>query len=338
MCSLLLLIRNNNLDIFGTDGYTLLMVLRNLAGREVFMKGAAAAVRVISELGFTPLEAEIYVYLLQNSPATGYRIAKGIGRSFSITYMSLDSLAEKGAIVVDDGKSRLSRAVPIDELLDQMEHRFREQRERAIAAVRDLPHSVADDRIYRLTSVEQVYERCRAMLGDSRRRVLMEFFPEPLETLQEAIEEAAARGVDITARVYKPTTIEGVRIVISPWGDENLRVMRAQWLAIFADGREFILGNVLSGGKGVQQVVWSASSLLSLALYDYVNSDLHHYSFRPLLEAADSLEELRGQYNRLEEAFPRWAGLDWAALLAPNREEGQNDRRPGKEEINDASD
>jgi sugar-specific transcriptional regulator TrmB len=314
------------------------MVLRNRAGREVFMKAAATAVLVMSEIGFTPLEAEIYVYLLQNSPATGYRIAKGIGRSFSITYMSLDSLAQKGAIVVDDGKSRLSRAVPIEELLDQMEHRFREQRERAIAAVRELPAGVADNRIYTLTSVGQVYERCRAMLGRSRRRVLMEIFPEPLRNLREAIEEAAARGVDITARVYGPTTIEGVRIVVSPWGDENLKVMRAQWLAIFADGREFILGNVLSGGKGVQQVVWSASSLLSLALYDYVNSDLHHYSFRPLLEAADSLEELRGQYNRLEEAFPRWAGLDWATVLAPSREEERNNSRPEEEEINDAHD
>ncbi len=302
------------------------------------MKGAAAAVQVMSEIGFTPLEAEVYVYLLQNSPATGYRVATGIGHSFSVTYMALASLAEKGAIVVDDGKNRLSRAVPIEELLDQMERRFREQRKRAIAAVRDLPDRVADDRIYRLTSIEQVYERCRAMLGESRRRVLMEIFPEPLENLQEAMEEAAARGVDITARVYTPTSIEGVRLVMSPWGAENLRVMKAQWLAIFADGREFILGNVLSGGKGVQQVVWSASSLLSLALYDYVNSDLHHYSFRPLLEAADSLEELRGQYNKLEEAFPRWAGLDWAAILAPNGEEVEDESRPGKEEINDASD
>jgi predicted transcriptional regulator len=315
------------------------MVLGNRPGREVSMKGATTAVRVMTEIGFTPLEAEIYVYLLQNSPATGYRIAKAIGRSFSITYMSLDALAEKGAIVVDDGKSRLSRAVPIEELLDQIEHRFRQQRERAIAAVRELPDSVADDRIYRLTSVEQVYERCRAMLGRSRSRILMEVFPEPLGDLREAIEEAARRGVDITARVYAPTTIEGVRIVVSPWGEENLRIMKAQWLAIFADGREFILGNVLSGGKGVQQVVWSASSLLSLALYDYVNSYLHHYSFRPLLEAAGSLEELRSQNKRLEEVFPRWGGLDWATVLSPKRGEEENNSRTGEEETtNDASD
>ena len=302
------------------------------------MRGATAAVQVISEMGFTPLEAEIYVYLLQNSPATGYRIAKGIGRSFSITYKSLDSLVGKGAIVVDDGKSRLSRAVPIEELLDQMEHRFKEQRERAMAAVRDLPDSIADDGVYRLASVEQVYERCRAMLGRSRRRVLMEIFPEPLESLRVAIEGAAASGVDVTARVYAPATIEGVRIVASPWGEENLRVMSAQWLAIFADGREFILGNLLSGGKGVQQVVWSASPLLSLALYDYVNSDLHHYSFRPMLEASESLEELKSEYDRLEDAFPRWAGLDWAAILAPDRGEDRNEGGPENEETSDAND
>ena len=37
-------------------------------------------VQIINSIGFTTLEAEIYTYLLQHSPATGYRIAKGIGR------------------------------------------------------------------------------------------------------------------------------------------------------------------------------------------------------------------------------------------------------------------
>jgi sugar-specific transcriptional regulator TrmB len=305
------------------------------SAEENAMPGAPDLIQVVSELGFTSLEAEIYVYLLQYSPATGYRIAKDIGRSFAITYKALAALEGKGAVVVDGGASRSSRAVPIEELLDQVESRLREQRARAVAAVRDFPKSAGDDRVYQLTTIEQVYERCRAMLRDSRGRVLMELFPEPLETLRDAIEKAAARGVDVTARIYKPAELEGVRIVMSPYGDENLRVMKSQWLALFVDGRQFLLGNLVPGAKGVYQVIWSASRLLALAFYDYVNSDLHHYSFQPFLRTADSIEDLRAEYDRLQTAFPIWAGQEWSRLLGIDEEQEPEDTPVQKGESHD---
>ena len=46
------------------------------------MKSIEECIQIVAEFGFTENEAAAYVYLLQNSPATGYKIAKGIGRSF----------------------------------------------------------------------------------------------------------------------------------------------------------------------------------------------------------------------------------------------------------------
>ena len=40
------------------------------------------------------------------------------------------------------------------------------------------------------------------------------------------------------------------------------------------------------------------------AFYDYLNSDLHHYAFRPILENAASLHEARAAYAELQAAFP----------------------------------
>jgi HTH-type transcriptional regulator, sugar sensing transcriptional regulator len=47
-------------------------------------------------LGFTPLEAEVYVCLVQDSPATGYRIAQTVGRPVAGIYKTIESLANKG--------------------------------------------------------------------------------------------------------------------------------------------------------------------------------------------------------------------------------------------------
>ena len=270
---------------------------------------------IFTDLGLTTLEAQIYVFLLQHSPATGYKIAKGIGRSFPSTYKALASLESKGAILVEDGATRLSRAVAPEELMDQLEHRFRQQRHRAVAAVSQLVRSPDDTRIYQLTSVDQVYERSRRMLAEGQERALLELFPEPLEALREPVEEAARRGLNITARIYAPASLSGVRLVQSPYGSQNLRTFRSQWFSIFIDGRQFLLAHLLEEGKGVIHATWSANPYLARTLYTHANSDFHHYSFYPFLEAAKSVDELRAEYDRLREAFPASGDLGFKDLI-----------------------
>jgi sugar-specific transcriptional regulator TrmB len=78
------------------------------------------ALQSLVSLGFTPLEAEVYVCLVQDSPATGYRVAQAVGRPVAGIYKTIESLANKGAVVLDDGESRLCRAVPPAELLARL--------------------------------------------------------------------------------------------------------------------------------------------------------------------------------------------------------------------------
>src|SRR5688572_20917974 len=89
-------------------------------------------------LGFTPLEAEVYTFLLKESPATGYRVAQALGRPVSGVYKTLESLAAKGALLADEGGSKLCRAVPYDELLSQMERSFQRRKAAAAAALAEL--------------------------------------------------------------------------------------------------------------------------------------------------------------------------------------------------------
>jgi predicted transcriptional regulator len=284
------------------------------------MAASEEIVQIIKSFGFTDLESEIYVFLLQHSPATGYKIAKGIGRSFTNTYKALAGLENKGAILVDEEKSRLSRAVPIEELMDQMEARFREQRKQAIAAANRLPLSPSDRRVYHLASVDQVYERFRCMLKECEERALMELFPGPCAVLGEAVEETARRGIRVAARVYAGEHLDGVQVIQSPFGDENLETWRSQWLALFIDGRQFLLGHLSLDGKGVYEAVWSANPFIARAFYSYVNSDLHHYSFAPLLETASATDTLRKEYDLLQDEFPVEGDLGFRdlAVLFPS--------------------
>lgn len=272
-------------------------------------------VGIINELGFTSLEAEIYVFLLQHSPATGYKIAKGIGRSFTNTYKALAGLQARGAILVDESESKLSRAVPVEELMDQLQARFTEQRRKAEAAVNRLPLSPADTGIYRFNSVDQVYERFRVMLRECEERALVELFPGPCKKLRKPVEEAAARGIDLSVRTYAGETFEGVRMIHSPFSESNMESWNSQWMALFIDGRQFLLAHISQDEKGVYEAIWSANLFLARAFYSYINSDLHHYSFRPMLEQASSVDQMREEYQRTEALFPPGGDLGFKDLV-----------------------
>src|SRR5262249_37024015 len=103
------------------------------------------AIPSLTGLGFTELEAEVYIALLRASPATGYRVAQSIGRPVANTYKAIESLQHKGAVLVDEGASRLCRAVPAEELLAQLERTFRRRRQTAADALASLQAPPDDD-------------------------------------------------------------------------------------------------------------------------------------------------------------------------------------------------
>src|SRR5262245_11549071 len=109
-------------------------------------------------LGLSGSEAAVYWYLLQHSPATGYRVAQAIAKPVANTYKTIASLEQKGAVVVDDSGTRLCRAVPAEEFLARLENQFKTRRARAMSAVTDLTRTSsktrgqADPRVYQLKS------------------------------------------------------------------------------------------------------------------------------------------------------------------------------------------
>src|SRR5579871_4780451 len=160
-------------------------------------------------LGFTEIEAAAYTFLVRESPATGYRVAQGIGRTVANSYKALESLEDRGAVMSEKGETRNYRCVPPDELLRGLEKVFvkhREQVAQLLARVRPDP---TDDRVYQLRTPPQVYERCRAVLDASRHIVLLDLFAGPLVELQESVERAITRGVKVAVMVYEPTDLPG---------------------------------------------------------------------------------------------------------------------------------
>jgi HTH-type transcriptional regulator, sugar sensing transcriptional regulator len=247
----------------------------------------------LTSLGFSELEAEVYVALLRESPATGYRVAQSIGKPAANTYKAIESLQHKGAVLVDDGTSRLCRAVPAEELLAHLERAFRRRHQEAAGALASLRPAPDDDRVYQLQSVGQVYERCHTMLDNCERVAVLDLFPLPLEELRGKLEDTARRGVRLLVKAYEPAAIPGAEIVAHVRGRMSLKRWPGDWLNVVTDGREHLLAFLATDGKGLHQAVWSGSAYLSWVYHSAVASEVMAAALQRGLQDGAAPDELR---------------------------------------------
>src|SRR6185295_195225 len=157
------------------------------------------------------------------------------------TYNAIASLAQRGAIVVDDSETRLCRAVPPGELLDRLNREFDAKRKQADAELAKLRPASGDDRVYQLTSIEQVLERARAMLGAARCVALLDLFPRALALLESDLRAAGKRGIKVGVRAYRPTQIKGVHIVVPSESPHILSTWPGEHMSIAVDGDQFMI-------------------------------------------------------------------------------------------------
>jgi sugar-specific transcriptional regulator TrmB len=250
-------------------------------------------IQALLAFGFTELESEVYVFLLQEWPATGYRVAQAIGKPVANTYKAIESLQYKGAILVDEGANRLCRAIPAEELLAQLERSFQRSRQEAAQALASLRGEQDDDRIYQLRSRVQVLERCNQMLDRAAQLVILDIFPGPLEEIRSSLESTAARGVKVVLRAYQQAVIAGIELFVDPRGASTIKRWPGQWLNLVIDGQEFLLAFLNADGVGVHQAVWSGSAYLAWVYYSALRSELSLGQLEHLLEQGATAGELR---------------------------------------------
>jgi len=97
------------------------------------MKLDESMVDLLQSLGMNRLEAEIYIYLLQQpGPVTAYRAGQAMGKPTANVYKAVDVLVRKGAVMVEEGPTRLCRPAPPQEFLGQLETSFHARTEQAV--------------------------------------------------------------------------------------------------------------------------------------------------------------------------------------------------------------
>ncbi len=273
-----------------------------------------SSIEAFTALGMTKMEAEVYVYLIENSPATGYAIANAIDRTKGGTYKVLASLEKRGAILIEDAEKRLCRAVPPEEFLTQLDRDFQREKQKAVTATKKLDTTPAGEGIYRLTTYDQVFERCRKMLRECKVVALLDIFPGPLRELRGDIKAAAARGVKTAMIIYEKDRIPGVWTVVEPCAETALKKEPFDYVSISADGQEFLLAAMNRTDGSVIDAFWSANLLYSFSIGSYLKYAVLAVIYESLVTEnapAARLKEVRGKWYK---AVPNFISPGFSSL------------------------
>jgi sugar-specific transcriptional regulator TrmB len=264
---------------------------------------SSVAITALVNLGLTDLEARAYVLLLEASPATGYRVAQSLGKTAASIYKTLESLERKGMILVEEGEHRLCRAVPFEEMLGRLERDFQVARAQATEALSEVETATGDDRIYQIRSRVQVLGRSRIMLQRAKCIIVADLFPAPLAELRTDLEEAAARGVEVRAKIYESDRIRGAETVINCRRGLSVTERPYDWLGLVVDGSEHLLATLGADGESVVQATWSGSPYLSWIYHCGIESEI-------LLDRIAGVLEEGGDRSEITRILMRYRNSD----------------------------
>jgi HTH-type transcriptional regulator, sugar sensing transcriptional regulator len=221
-----------------------------------------AIAETLVPFGFTALESEIYVFLLRESPATGYRIAQGINKPAANTYKAIQGLQSKGAVLVEEGPSRLCRAVPLPELMGRLQKNFEERRKEAEKSLKALGKPVDDDRIYHLRSADQVLNRVREMIVGASIVALLKLPATIVDGLAPEMEEAAQRGISILLLTDVSTSVKGAEISVAPSPNPGQVLAVVDGLqTLLVAGLQTLLGII--GDTASAEAIWTQNPMLA---------------------------------------------------------------------------
>ena len=279
---------------------------------------------LLTDVGLTGLESAAYVALLKEPGATAYRLAQMIGKPPPNTYKALDSLLAKGAVVVDESSgNKTYAALPIREYLNTKRRMLEAQQKEIEQSLADVAVESVEHGVFRLATVNQVYERCRTMVADAESLVLIDAFPRPLAEMRRAAIAAAKRGVDVFVKPYTPTSLPGCDVLGAEQGAPQLNVWNGDWLNVVADCSESVQAFLQKDGTGVHAAAWCRNPYMAMLDFNGMVSEFILTRIAGMAQEGKDGRTIDRELQRLAQRYMKYepfvSGIPDAWLIHPKR-------------------
>ena len=263
---------------------------------------------LLKEIGLNRMESQIYLALLEETKATGYKIAKIIGEPVSNTYKTLNALQRKGIVVIDESKNpKECFPVPISEYLELVENNFKKNKLIIENKLKKYSAKSPREGIFQIDNIEQVLEKTRLLINEANRIIMVDASSYSIEIFKELLEKRAAEGIKVLVKTYEPIKLNGCQVVV-PSSEVRKIDWNDDWCNIITDDKEFLISFFEKGGKSVLQAIWSKSDYLAIILFSgFLHEFILGHISSTILSGKSSSEitsELKRLYNDFMYGLP----------------------------------
>lgn len=241
------------------------------------MKNSNELATLLRKMGLSELEANVYVWLLENHRSTGYKIAMQLGKPVANTYKALKSLEKKGAVVCDNSSNKIYfDTIPVEEFLNKIEKEFLKQREKIITEVKKLDVQQDPTGIYELQSLELVYEKAKSMINAAENTLLIDCFPAPMKNIKKYFTKKRTNEVSIYVKNYSGDDIDHVNQIKATNAGLPYDVLDGQWMVVLKDTSESLIALFNKDGTELDHCLWIKDPFISFVLF---NGSAHEFNF-----------------------------------------------------------
>lgn len=229
----------------------------------------------LSAFGFTELEAMLYHELLQQSPATGYRLSQRVAKAPANVYQALRVMEQKGAVLASvNGDSVTYAPVPPADLFAALKRDFDSRHSDAFEMLSTVYRPKRSENFFQLQQVPHVIERARSMIAEAQEIVLFDVFPAIFDLFAADLAAARARGVMVAGLCYR----EEHASPTVPFNRDAARFVGELWpglgILLVVDGAQQLVAQISLDMNHVLNGIWSDSIFQSCVFHSYVAAQI----------------------------------------------------------------
>lgn len=235
---------------------------------------------LLNKIGLTDTEAKVYLTLSQNGSLTGYEASKIANVSRSKIYNTLQSLIDKGFVLFTQYESNNRYvAVPISEISSKIKNEMSNNLEKLEESFSIFPLKINMDNIWHIKNYDNIFQKCREIIKNSTKEILIQIWYEDLNNILEEIIEFQKKSKNIAVVVFgAPKDIdipELKNLYFHGMGEEKKKEMGGRWITLVSDFKEVIFGQIIS--KFIADVIWTESKPMVMLAGEYVRHDVYFY-------------------------------------------------------------
>jgi Cd2+/Zn2+-exporting ATPase len=216
----------------------------------------------LMNIGFTEYESKVYLALLREHPATGYRLGKQSGVPRSMVYEALGRLHARGVVLETvEEKATLYRPLPPGALLDRIKQDHESlvgELERGLEAIYQRDE---EQRLWSVRGEASIRSYALRMIRSAEHELMCVLADRDLDELDEEIEGRCEQGVEVYAVLTGEGALRCGEVVRHPPRESELQELTDVLVLVVDDHEALISG----GGPEPKATITSNRNLVLIA-------------------------------------------------------------------------